>query len=54
MSRDTLSNWLEYINTFSGIKSRDPRTVDNFIADFTGIKITQYHYYTNSCMAYMG
>ena len=24
MSRDTLSNWLEYINTFSGIKSHDP------------------------------
>src|SRR5438046_2432434 len=37
MNRDALSNWLEYINAFSGIKSCDPRTVDNFIADLTGI-----------------
>ena len=54
MSRDALSNWLEYINAFSDIKSRDPQTVDNFIADLTGIEITQYHCCTNSCMAYTG
>ena len=54
MSRDALSNWLEYINAFSGIKSHDPQTVDNFITDLTGIEITQYYYCTNSCMAYTG
>ena len=54
MSRDALSNWLKYINAFSGIKSRDSRTVDNFIADLTSIEITQYHCCTNSCIAYTG